>query len=117
MKEDLRNELIKQFPSAVVQTNDEMGNSYYACPTCNRAISARATKCSNCNQVLSWDSIRQIEKETVGSKTATLTFEVPGDFVKGNCRKCPLSFITNLKDENIYECPLKMRNSCELEIH
>lgn len=116
MQEDLRTELIKQFPSEVVEVTQQNGKSYYACPTCNRALSRSETKCVGCGQALSWTNIRQREEKQVGIKTATLSFEVPGDFTKGNCRKCPLSYIVKSGIENIYECPLKMRNSCGLEI-
>lgn len=116
MQEDLRASLIKQFPSEVIELTQQNGKKYYACPTCKRAISRGETKCNGCTQVLSWDNIRQVEEEKVGTKTATLSFEIPGDFVKGNCRKCPLSYITKVGTENIYECPLKMRNACRLEI-
>lgn len=116
MQNDLRAELIKQFPSEVVEITESSGKKYYACPTCGRAVSRNETKCSGCSQVLSWDNIRHLEEKNSGLKTATLSFEVPGDFVKGNCRKCPLSFIAKSNTENIYECPLKMRASCKLEI-
>lgn len=116
MHEDLRASLIKQFPSEVVELTQPNGKKYYACPTCKRAIGRSDTKCNGCLQVLSWDNIRQIEIEKTGIKTATLSFEVPGDFTKGNCRKCPLSYISKSGLENIYECPLKMRNACRLEI-
>ncbi|CBL14129.1 hypothetical protein RO1_39120 [Roseburia intestinalis XB6B4] len=48
--------------------------------------------------------------------TAVLKFEVAGDFTKGDCRKCPLSYIAKEKNENVYECPLKMRANCKLEL-
>lgn len=116
MHDDLRAELIKQFPAEVVEVTEPSGNQYYACPTCKRAVSRGETKCSGCNQVLSWDSIRQEEVSRVGEKKATLTFEVAGDFVKGDCRKCPLSYIAKVNSENVYECPLKMRANCQLDI-
>lgn len=116
MQDNLREELIKQFPAEVVEITDRSGKSYYACPTCKRAVSRGEKKCSGCNQVLSWDSIRQEEIAVVGEKTATLKFEVPGDFAKGDCRKCPLSYIAKINSENVYECPLKMRANCKLEI-
>ena len=116
MQNDLRAELIKQFPAEVVEVTEQSGKVYYACPTCKRAVTRGETKCSSCNQALSWDSIRQEEEARAGSKTATLTFEVAGDFVKGDCRKCPLSYIAKTNAENVYECPLKMRANCKLEI-
>ena len=116
MHDDLRAELIKQFPAEVVEVTEPSGKKYYACPTCKRAITRGESKCTGCNQILSWDSIRQEEEKNVGIKTATLTFEVAGDFVKGDCRKCPLSYIAKINTENVYECPLKMRTNCQLEI-
>lgn len=115
MQEDLRAELIKQFPSEVIEIT-EQNKSYYVCPACGRVIARSDAKCSGCNQVLSWENIRQYEEKKVGIKTATLTFEVAGDFTPGNCRKCPLSYIAKVNSENVYECPLKMRLSCGLQI-
>lgn len=115
MQEDLRAELIKQFPSDVIEVTEQNG-SYYACPTCGRIVARSEVKCNSCNQALSWDNIHQHEAHRVGIKTATLTFEVPGDFTAGNCRKCPLSYITKTNSENVYECPLKMRLSCGLKV-
>lgn len=116
MQEDLRAELIKQFPAEVIEIIEQNGEQYYACPTCRRAVSRGETKCVGCSQVLSWENIRKEERVTVGEKTATLTFEVPGDFVKGDCRKCPLSYIAKMDTQNVYECPLKMRANCKLDI-
>lgn len=116
MQDNLRAELIKQFPAEVVEVTETNGKKYYACPTCKRAVTRGETKCAGCSQVLSWDNIRQEEQKTVGIKTATLSFEIPGDFVKGDCRKCPLSYIAKVNMENVYECPLKMRSNCKLNI-
>lgn len=116
MQDNLRAELIKQFPAEVVEVTETNGKKYYACPTCKRAVSRGETKCAGCSQILSWDNIRQEEQKTVGMKTATLSFEIPGDFVKGDCRKCPLSYIAKVNMENVYECPLKMRANCKLNI-
>lgn len=55
-------------------------------------------------------------KPKKGTMTAVLKFEVAGDFTKGDCRKCPLSYIAKEKNENVYECPLKMRANCKLEL-
>ena len=68
------------------------GKKFYACPTCKRVVTLNESKCAGCSQVLSWDHIRQ-EEMVKGVKTATLKFEVGGDFNKGDCRKCPLSYI------------------------
>ena len=48
MQDDLRAELIKQFPSEVIETKDMTGKEYYACPTCKRAVSIGTEKCQGC---------------------------------------------------------------------
>ena len=58
MQDDLRAELIKQFPSEVIETKDMTGKDYYACPTCKRAVATGTEKCQGCGQKLSWDNIR-----------------------------------------------------------
>lgn len=116
MQDDLRAELIKQFPSAVMEVTEPSGKSYYVCPTCQRAVALEDEKCGGCGQVLSWDNIHKQAMQNGGVKTATLRFEVAGDFSKGDCRKCPLSYIAKNNQENVYECPLKMRANCKLEI-
>lgn len=116
MQEDLRTQLIKQFPSEVIEITEEDGKQYYVCPACTRAVGRQDPKCLSCSQALSWDNIRHYEEKEVGISTATLTFEVPGDFTPGNCRKCPLSYIAKVNDENVYECPLKMRSGCKLKL-
>lgn len=116
LQDNLRAELIKQFPAEAVEITDLTGNTYYACPTCKRPVALSKDKCQACDQVLTWDSIRKEEMKRAGAKTATLSFEVPGDFSKSDCRKCPLSYITKTDKENVYECPLNMRTSCPLEI-
>lgn len=113
MQDDLRAELIKQFPAEVVELTEPSGKTYYACPTCKRVISLGTDQCSGCGQVLSWGNIRK-EQIANGIKKATLEFEVPVDFAKGDCRKCPLSYIGKENNENVYECPLKMRANCKL---
>lgn len=115
MQNDLRADLIKQFPSEVIETEDRNGKSFYACPTCKRAVSVGTEKCQGCNQVLSWDNIRK-EDIKKGIKKAKLEFEVPIDFAKGDCRKCPLSYIGKSGGDNVYECPLQSRGACKLII-
>ena len=105
MQDDLRAELIKQFPSEVIETKDMTGKEYYACPTCKRAVATGTEKCQGCGQKLSWDNIRH-----------EIEFDVPADFALEDCRKCPLSYIGRNGDENVYECPLQMRGSCRLEL-
>ena len=115
MQEDIREQLIKQFPSDVVETTDPEGRVIYACPTCKRPTTVNTNKCGGCGQVLSWEHIRK-EEATKGIKTAMMKFEVPGDFTVGDCRKCPLSYIAKENNDNVYECPLKMRAHCKLEL-
>lgn len=38
MQDDIREQLIKQFPSDVVEILDQSGKPYYGCPTCKRAV-------------------------------------------------------------------------------
>ena len=116
LQDDLRAQLIKQFAADVVEVTEENGRQYYACPTCKRPVSRGNGKCVSCDQVLNWDNISKEERVSVGVKKATLTFEVSGDFAKADCRKCPLSYITKKDGENVYDCPLNMRNKCPLEI-
>ncbi|MGN0141541.1 MAG: hypothetical protein ACI4AD_04885 [Roseburia sp.] len=115
LQNDLREQLIRQFPAEVVETADPAGGIIYACPTCKRPVTLNTDKCSGCGQVLSWDSINK-QNAAKGIKVARLEFEVPMEFTKGDCRKCPLSYIAKSGNENVYECPLKMRATCKLEI-
>lgn len=115
MQDDLRAQLIKQFPSDAVETTDMEGRVIYACPTCKRPITVNTEKCGGCGQTIAWGHIRK-EEAVKGVKTAIMKFEVPGDFAKGDCRKCPLSYITKENNDNVYECPLKMRANCKLEL-
>lgn len=116
LQDDLRAQLIKQFAAEVIQVTETNGKKYYACPTCKRAVAKSDVNCPGCAQALSWQNIRVEEAGPTGPKTATLSFEVPGDFVKGDCRKCPLSYIAKSNMENVYECPLNRRTNCPLKI-
>lgn len=115
MQDSLRSELIKQFPAEVIEVTEKNGKKYYACPTCKRAVAVGDEKCGGCGQSLGWDNIRK-EEMANGSKTASLEFEVGSDFVPGDCRRCPLSYIAKVNTENVYECPLKMRAHCKLKL-
>lgn len=115
MQDDIRAQLIHQFPAEVVEAKDETGHIYYVCPICKRAVSIGMDKCTGCAQVLTWDHIRK-ENAAKGIKKAVLEFEVAGDFTQGDCRKCPLSYIGRENNENVYECPLKMRANCKLKL-
>ena len=115
MHSDLRAELIKQFPAEVVENYDKNGESYYACPTCKRAVTHGMDKCMGCNQVLGWDNIKK--KNLVnGMLRGRIEFELPSDFNAGDCRKCPLSYIGKSGTDSTYECPLNMRGACKLEL-
>lgn len=116
IENDLRAELIKQFAAEVIELTEANGDTSFVCPTCRRPILPNKDVCPSCSQKLSWANIRKEVLSKVGSKTATVSFEVPGDFVKSDCRKCPLSFITRKGDDNVYECPLNMRSNCPVEI-
>lgn len=113
--EDLRASIIKQFPADVVLMEEKNGSTYYACPTCKHQVLLNTEKCTSCDQVLKWDNVKQEEAKECGVKTAVLTFEVPGNFSRFDCRKCPLSYIARVEGSNAYECPLNMRNNCPLE--
>ncbi len=115
MQEDIRAQLIRQFPSEVVETADAEGTLYYACPTCRRPVAMGQEKCVGCGQVLSWNGIRK-DNERKGVRKARIEFEVPVDFTQGDCRKCPLSYIGRQDDENVYMCPLNSRGACKLKI-
>ena len=54
MQDDIREQLIKQFPSDVVEILDQSGKPYYGCPTCKRAVTVGTDKCPGCGQVLAW---------------------------------------------------------------
>lgn len=38
MQDNLREELIKQFPAEVVELVEPSGKKFYACPTCKRVV-------------------------------------------------------------------------------
>lgn len=116
LQDDLRAQLIKQFSAEVIEITETNDKKYYACPTCKRAVAKSDVQCPGCAQSLSWQNIRKEETKILGPKTATLSFEVAGDFVKGDCRKCPLSYIAKNSGENVYECPLNKRVNCPLKI-
>lgn len=115
LQDELRASLIKQFAADVVEITEENDNVYYGCPTCRRPVSRHNVTCVSCGQTLKWDHITKEEYKKSGAKKATLSFEVPGDFAKSDCRKCPLSYITKKDGESQYDCPLNMRNKCPLE--
>lgn len=116
LQDDLRAQLIKQFPAEVIELAEQNGTRYYACPTCKRPVAKSDSTCPGCQQVLGWDKIKEIETGPLGPRYAVLKFEVPGDFSKGDCRKCPLSYIAKSATENVYECPLNLRSRCPIVI-
>lgn len=117
LQDDLRAQLIKQFAAEVVELTEQTGRKYYACPTCKRPVAKSDAKCPGCQQALSWQNIRVVEQGPMGPRYATLRFEVPAEFVRGDCRKCPLSYIAKSSNENVYECPLNHRTHCPLEVN
>lgn len=115
VNDDLRSQLIKQFPVDVLEVQGEMSETYYSCPCCGRPVSRGMDKCKGCEQMLNWNHIKQ-EEAALGMRTAKLEFEVPRDFAAGDCRKCPISFIGQNAGDRTYECPLNMRGNCKLEL-
>ena len=115
LQDDLRAQLIKQLPAEVVENIDSTGAMYYACPSCHRPVAMNQTKCSTCDQNLSWENVRK-DAERKGIKRGRVEFDLPIDFTLGNCRKCPLSYIGRSKQENVYECPLRAQGSCKITI-
>ena len=116
IENDLREKIIKQFPVDAIHIKEDNGREYYACPACRRPVAMSKERCGSCLQTLNWDRIREEDKRRCGVKKATLVFDVPGDFFVSDCRKCPLSYIAKIDGDNVYECPLSMRNNCPLEI-
>ncbi|MCI8682159.1 MAG: hypothetical protein HFH50_04050 [Lachnospiraceae bacterium] len=113
--DDIKAQLIRQFPAEVVEQKGSMNQMYYSCPTCGRTVSMGMDKCAGCSQILSWKNINQ-KYSPEGKKKAVLEFEVLGEFTVGDCRKCPISYIANNGAESSYECPLKMRGSCKIQL-
>ena len=116
LQDDLRAQLIKQFPAEVIELAEQNGNRYYACPTCKRPVAKSDNTCPGCQQALGWDKIKELETGPMGPRYAVLKFEVPGDFSTGDCRKCPLSYIAKSASENVYECPLNQRGRCPITV-
>lgn len=92
-----------------------MNQMYYSCPTCGRMVSLGMDKCAGCSQILSWKNINQ-KSSPNGKRKAVLEFEVMEEFNVGDCRRCPISYINPHGSESTYECPLKMRGSCKIQI-
>ena len=44
MQDNLREELIKQFPAEVVELVEPSGKKFYACPTCKRVVTLNESK-------------------------------------------------------------------------
>ena len=116
LQESLREQLIKQFDADVSIIKDEAGVIHYACPSCQRYVAISNKKCSVCDQTLNWEHVRNHEMELQGKRIATISFEVPADFTKSYCRKCPISYIAKQDSDKVYECPLGLRNNCPIEI-
>ena len=116
LQDDLRAQLIRQFPAEVIELAEQNGQRYYACPTCKRPVAKSDIVCPSCQQALGWNNIRELEAGPMGLRNAVIKFEVPGDFSKGDCRKCPLSYIAKSSSGNVYECPLNLRARCPIQI-
>ena len=113
--DDIKAQLIRQFPAEVLEQKGSMNQMYYSCPTCGRMVSLGMDKCAGCSQILSWKNINQ-KSSPNGKRKAVLEFEVMEDFNVGDCRRCPISYINPHGSESTYECPLKMRGSCKIQI-
>ena len=113
--DDVRLQLMRQFPVEVVEARDARNEVYYACPTCSRPVSMGMDKCVGCTQVLSWKNIKQGITAN-GARKAVLEFEVASDFTNENSKKCPISYIGKNESGSVYECPLKMRGSCKIKL-
>ena len=113
-----KEEIIKQFPASVEVKTDGNGVVKYLCPRCKREIQYGKDKCSFCCQTLSWTTaLAQQAKENGYRLEGSLKFELPGDFSPGNCRKCPISYISKRGAENLYACPLQSRQeNCPIAI-
>ena len=113
--DDIKAQLIRQFPAEVLEQKGSMNQMYYSCPTCGRMVSLGMDKCAGCSQILSWKNINQ-KSSPNGKRKAVLEFEVMEEFNVGDCRRCPISYINPHGCESTYECPLKMRGSCKIQI-
>ncbi|EOS48765.1 hypothetical protein V1226_03400 [Lachnospiraceae bacterium JLR.KK009] len=113
--DDIKAQLIRQFPAEVLEQKGSMNQMYYSCPTCGRMVSLGMDKCAGCSQILSWKNINQ-KSSPNGKRKAVLEFEVMEEFNVGDCRRCPISYINPHGSESTYECPLKMRGSCKIQI-
>lgn len=113
--EEVKKQLIRQFPIEVIETEGSMNKVYYSCPSCGRSVSKGMDKCDGCEQVLSWKNINREETKN-GIRKAILEFEVPAEFEIGDCRRCPISYLGKDGNNSVYECPLRMRGNCRLEI-
>ena len=113
--DDIKAQLIRQFPAEVLEQKGSMNQMYYSCPTCGRMVSLGMDKCAGCSQILSWKNINQ-KSSPNGKRKAVLEFEVMEEFNVGDCRRCPISYINPHGSESTYECPLKLRGSCKIQI-
>ena len=113
--DDIKAQLIRQFPAEVLEQKGSMNQMYYSCPTCGRMVSLGMDKCAGCSQILSWKNINQ-KSSPNGKRKAVLEFEVMEEFNVGDCRRCPISYINPHGSESTYECPLKLPGSCKIQI-
>ena len=108
-----REDLLKQFPLAVVDSPEG-----FLCPSCGRVVQHGQEKCFICNQTLSWENLQTAKNDDGERLRGTISFALSPDFVKGNCRKCPISYIAKDGEENRYTCPLagKHQENCPMVI-
>ncbi|MCR5154000.1 MAG: hypothetical protein K6B75_04040 [Lachnospiraceae bacterium] len=114
MQDDIRIELIKQFPAEVIRIEDRLGSDFFVCPTCKHPVTSDMKKCAGCGQVLSWANVSSNDL-LPRTKKALVHFDVPADFIKGDCRNCPIAKVKKNTIENRYECPIGTSNDCKLE--
>lgn len=97
-----REDIVKQFPVAVVATAEG-----YTCPSCSRLVNHGSEKCTLCGQTLSWTNIQEKAEDHAGKKNiGVIKVNLPADFAVGNCRKCPISYISKIDKGNVYTCPI-----------
>lgn len=114
-----REDIIKSLPSPVVVVVGSDGSGSYQCPGCGRSVDFNQEKCIICSQTLSWSSLLERQAKQTGHRLkGTVTFDLPGDFTKGNCRKCPISYISKTREDNVYTCPLtgKHQEDCPVVV-
>lgn len=116
LNESLREQLIRQFEADVSIIKDKTGLIHYICPSCQRKVALEEKKCRFCEQKLNWEHMDSLEIGQKGKAIATITFEVPVNFEKGNCGSCSLAYCVNQDGYEEHVCPLGLRADCPIEI-